>query len=72
MTVEEATAIWDALRLPSEGYIDAHVRIEEERPITPTERLAADVLWEHFTAAVTRAFASPSTPGEPTPPETKP
>lgn len=54
MTLDEARAIWDPQLRGSEGYIDAQVRVEAERPLTPCERLAADVIWQDVIGAMER------------------
>lgn len=54
MTAARARRIWDELRAPSEGYLDAQVRIERERPLTPREAEAADVLFAEFREALER------------------
>ena len=54
MTSSQAHVIWDRLRAPSEGYLDAQARIEAERPLTPDEQTAADILWQEFGEALER------------------
>lgn len=52
MSIDKARSIWDALRAPSEGYLDAQARVERERALTAEEQEAADVLFRGFLAAM--------------------
>lgn len=52
MTIEEARAIWEPLLGWDEGYLDAQARIERQRPLTPDEQIAADVLFLGFIEAM--------------------
>lgn len=52
MTPAEALAIWKPLLGDREGYLDAAVRIQEQRGLTPEEQAAIDVLYGEFTEAM--------------------